>query len=433
VDPAADNKPVDLLPELEWRGLLYQVTDHEALSRLLSTEAVTVYAGFDPSQPSLQVGNLLQLCTLRRFQEAGHRPVVLAGGGTGMIGDPGGKTAERTLLGRDELLANLAAVRGQLERFVDLSRGRGLLVDNGVWLGELRLLDFLRDVGKHFTVNQMVAKESVKARFEGRDQGISFTEFTYMLLQAYDFLHLYDTYGCRLQFGGSDQWGNITMGVELIRKVREAQAFGLTSPLLLNADGTKLGKTERGTVWLDPQRTPPYQLYQFFVRADDDSVMSYVRYFTWLDHTKIRELDQATAANPERREAQRVLAKEVTALVHGERDAARAVRAAQALFDGDLAELDEALLRDVFADAPSYTASRADLDGEGVLIVELAAAGGLEASRSAARRSVDGKALHVNNVVVTDVERRVTRADLLHDRWVVLRRGRHNYLLVEFA
>jgi len=431
VDPAT---PVDVLPELEWRGLLYQVTDRDALARLLAAEPVTVYAGFDPSQPSLQVGNLLQLCTLRRFQEAGHRPIVLAGGGTGMIGDPGGKTAERALLTGEELQANLTAVRGQLERFVDLSGGRGLLVDNREWLGELRVLDFLRDVGKHFTVNQMVAKESVKSRFEGREQGISYTEFSYMLLQAYDFLYLRDAYGCRLQFGGSDQWGNITMGVELIRKLRDVQAFGLTSPLVLNADGTKLGKTETGTVWLDPDRTSPYQLYQFFVRTDDAMVTSYLRYFTWLDHDRIRELDQATVDHPERREAQQVLAKEVTALVHGDRDAGAAVRAARVLFgDGELAELDEGLFRDVFGDAPSATRPRADLDGAGLPVVELATDGGLEPSRSAARRDIRGGALHLNATMVTDEDHRVTRADLFHDRWVVLRRGKHSYLVVEFA
>ena len=431
MDPAT---PVDVLPELEWRGLLYQVTDRDALARLLAAEPVTVYAGFDPSQPSLQVGNLLQLCTLRRFQEAGHRPIVLAGGGTGMIGDPGGKTAERALLTGEELQANLTAVRGQLVRFVDLSGGRGLLVDNREWLGELRVLDFLRDVGKHFTVNQMVAKESVKSRFEGREQGISYTEFSYMLLQAYDFLYLRDAYGCRLQFGGSDQWGNITMGVELIRKLRDVQAFGLTSPLVLNADGTKLGKTETGTVWLDPDRTSPYQLYQFFVRTDDAMVTSYLRYFTWLDHDRIRELDQATVDHPERREAQQVLAKEVTALVHGDRDAGAAVRAARVLFgDGELAELDEGLFRDVFGDAPSATRPRADLDGAGLPVVELATDGGLEPSRSAARRDIRGGALHLNATMVTDEDHRVTRADLFHDRWVVLRRGKHSYLVVEFA
>jgi tyrosyl-tRNA synthetase len=429
VDPAAS---VDLLPELEWRGLLHQVTDRDGVSKALEAGPVTVYAGFDPSQPSLQVGNLLQLCTLRRFQEAGHRPIVLAGGGTGLIGDPGGKTSERPLLTREELQANLAAVRGQLERFVDLSGGRGLLVDNGEWLGSLGLLDFLRDVGKQFTVNHMVAKESVKSRFEGRDQGISYTEFSYMLLQAYDFLHLFDVHGCRLQFGGSDQWGNITAGVELIRRTRGAQAFGLTTPLVVDADGRKLGKTEEGTVWLDPERTSPYQLYQYFVRTDDASVMSFVRYFTWLDHAQIRELDQATAAYPERRDAQRVLAKEVTALVHGEADAVRAVRAARALFDDRLDALDEDLFRDVFADAPSHTAGRAELEGDGVLLVDLAATGGLETSKSAARRSVEQRSLYVNNVPVSGGEPRVTRADLLHDRWVVLRKGRHRYLVVEF-
>ena len=424
--------PVDLLPELEWRGLLYQVTDREGLSRVLASEPVTVYAGFDPTQPSLQVGNLLQLCTLRRFQEAGHRPIELAGGATGMIGDPGGKTEERALLGMDEIKANLAGVRRQLERFIDFSDRQALLLDNADWLGEQRLLDFLRDTGKHFTVNQMVAKESVRSRFESRDQGISYTEFSYMLLQAYDFLHLFDSYGCRLQLGGSDQWGNITMGVDLIRKARNAQAFGLTTPLVLNADGTKLGKTEGGTVWLDPARTSPYQLYQFFVRTDDSLVTTYLRYFTWLDHDGIRDLDRLTTDYPERREAPRVLAKEVTSLVHGDADAARAVRATRALFDGQLDELDETLFRDVFADAPSHTAPRSQLDGEGVSVVDLAQESGLESSKSAARRRVEARALYVNNVAVDDVDRRVTRADLLHDRWVVLRRGKHQYLVVEF-
>jgi tyrosyl-tRNA synthetase len=429
VDPGPH---VDFLPELEWRGLLYQVTDREGLSRLLASEAVTGYAGFDPTQPSLQVGNLLQLCTLRRFQEAGHRPIVLAGGATGMIGDPGGKTEERALLSAEEVKANVAGVRRQLERFIDFSGGRGLLVDNSEWLGPVRLLDFLRDIGKHFTVNQMVAKESVRSRFESRDQGISYTEFSYMLLQANDFLHLFDAHGCRLQFGGSDQWGNITMGVELIRKVRSAQAFGLTTPLVLNPDGTKLGKTEGATVWLDPARTSPYQLYQFFVRTDDSLVTTYLRYFTWLDHDRIRDLDRLTVDYPERREAQHVLAKEVTSLVHGDGDAARAVRATRALFDGKLEDLDEALFREVFADAPSYTAARSRLDGDGVSVIDLAHESGLESSKSAARRSVEGGALSVDNVPVEGVDQRVTRSDLLHDRWVVLRKGKHRYLVVEF-
>jgi tyrosyl-tRNA synthetase len=430
VDPAA---PVDVVPELEWRGLLYQVTDRDGLSRLLASEPLTVYAGFDPSQPSLQLGNLLQLCTLRRFQDAGHRPIVVAGGATGMIGDPGGKTEERVLLSASEVAANLEGVRGQLGRFLEFAGGRALLVDNATWLGEVRLLDFLRDIGKHFTVNQMVAKESVRSRVESREQGVSYTEFSYMLLQAYDFLHLFDTYGCRLQVGGSDQWGNITMGVDLIRRVRNAHAFGLTTPLVLNADGTKLGKTESGTVWLDPARTSPYQLYQYFVRTDDRMVTTYLRYFTWLDRERIRDLDRLTTDYPERREAQRALAKEVTALVHGDADAARAVRATKALFDGELEALDERLFREVFADAPSFVAGRERLDGEGPALVDLAHEGGLAPSKSAARRSVQAGGLYVNNAPVDDVERRITRADLLHDRWVVLRKGKHQYLVVEFG
>jgi tyrosyl-tRNA synthetase len=429
VDPRA---PVDLLPELEWRGLLYQVTDREGLSRLLASEPVTVYAGFDPTQPSLQVGNLLQLCTLRRFQHAGHRPIALMGGATGMIGDPGGKTEERALLSTDEIAANVAAVRRQLEPFLDLSDGRALLVDNAEWLARVGMLEFLREVGKHFTVNQMVAKESVRSRFESRDQGISYTEFSYMLLQAYDFLHLFDAYGCRVQLGGSDQWGNITMGVDLIRKLRDATAFGLTTPLVLNADGSKLGKTEAGTVWLDPARTSPYQLYQYFVRTDDRLVTTYLRYFTWLDHDRVRDLDRLTVDYPERREAQHALAKEVTALVHGDRNAARALRATRALFEGQLDELEEGLFREVFADAPSHAAARGRLDDAGVHVVDLAQESGLEPSKSAARRRVQERGLYVNNSPVDDVERRVTGADLLHDRWVVLRKGKHQYLVVEF-
>ena len=287
-----------LSEDLAFRGLIHQVTDPDLLKRL-DAGGLTVYAGFDPSADSLGVGNMLQLCTLRRFQLAGHRPISLAGGGTGLIGDPGGKQDERALLTREVLDAYLEGIRPQLGQFLDLSDA--LLLDNSAWLGQLSTLDFLRDVGKHFTVNQMVGKESVKTRFERPDQGISYTEFSYMLLQAYDFLRLHLDHGCDLQIGGSDQWGNITLGVELVRKACGDEVWGLTTPLVLKADGTKLGKSESGNVWLSAARTSPFALYQFFLNSADAMVGAYLRFYTFLSHEEIRALDAETAAHPERR------------------------------------------------------------------------------------------------------------------------------------
>ena len=300
---------------------------------------------------------MLQLCNLRRLQQAGHRPIAVAGGGTGFIGDPGGRSEERNLLSPEQLRANLEGIRPQLERFLDFSRTRHAARSwSTTPTGSCRmtLFDFLRDVGKHFTVNQMVAKDSVRSRLERAEAGISYTEFSYMLLQAVDFLHLFDTYDCRLQLGGSDQWGNITAGIELIRKVRHQAAFGLTTPLVLKADGTKFGKTETGTVWLDAGRTSPYQLYQFFLRTEDAVVGNYLRYFTFLPNDEILELDRRTAEHPERRDAQRTLAREVVTLVHGSRSDGRAEHAAAALFGEEVAGLDEATILDVFADAPVH-------------------------------------------------------------------------------
>ncbi|HEV7886432.1 MAG TPA: tyrosine--tRNA ligase, partial [Acidimicrobiales bacterium] len=380
-----------LSEELQWRGLIHQVTDDHLLKLLDQPEPLTAYIGFDPTADSLHVGNLLQLCNLRRLQEAGHRPIALAGGGTGMIGDPGGKSEERNLLTAEQLQHNLHAIRGQLERFIDLGDSKALLLDNGTWLWDLRLLDFLRDIGKHFTVNQMVAKDSVKSRFEGREQGISYTEFSYMLLQAYDFLQLFDAHGCRLQLGGSDQWGNITMGVDLIRRLRSEAAYGLTSPLVLKADGTKFGKSEAGTVWLDPDKTSPYRFFQFFINSEDAVVGAYLRYFTWLPREEIEGLDRSTAEHPERREAQRALARAVTALVHGEEEARRAEAAAGALFTGDLAGLDERTLLEVFAEAPSV-----DVRREPVSLVDALVLAGLASSKSDGRRAVEQGAVAVN-------------------------------------
>jgi len=423
---------VSLAADLAFRGLVHQVTDDRVPARL-DGPPLTAYIGFDPTADSLHVGHLVQLCNLRRLQLAGHRPIALAGGGTGMIGDPGGKSEERQLLSADELAHNLRAVRGQLERFLDFSTASNaaLLLDNGEWLGSVGLLEFLRDVGKHFTVNQMVAKESVRARLERPEQGISFTEFSYMLLQAYDFLHLFDEHGCTLQLGASDQWGNITMGIELVRKVRRAEVFGLTTPLVLKADGTKFGKTESGTVWLDPARTSPFRLYQFFLRAEDADVGAYLRYFTFLDHETIRSLDEATAERPERREAQRALARDVTALLHGEAEAARAEQASVALYSEEIATLGERTLLEVCDEAPSSALARSVLEG-GYPLVDALAASGLVASKNQARAAISGGGAYVNNRRVDDVDARLGADDLLFGKYALLRRGRRDYHLVRF-
>jgi tyrosyl-tRNA synthetase len=412
--------------ELRWRGLVHQMTDPDTLSKALDHDSLTVYCGFDPSADSLHLGNLLQLCNLRRLQEGGHRPIFLAGGGTGMIGDPGGKTEERTLLTRDRLEANLAGIRPQLERFVDLGAGGGRLLDNGDWLWSLSLLEFLRDIGKHFTVNQMIAKESVRARLEEREHGISYTEFSYMLLQSYDYLHLHDEYGCTLQIGGSDQWGNITMGVDLIRKLRGAQAFGLTSPLILRADGTKFGKTESGVnLWLDRTRTSPYQMYQFLLTTDDAVVGTYLRAFTWLSRERIEELDELTSAHPEQRAAARELAWQVTALVHGDDDARRAEEASRVLFSPEIATLDLDTLTDVVADAPRTAIGPGRLEGEGASLVEVLVETQLCSSKKDAHTQIKQGAIAINNQRVSrdDAGRRLTTTDLLHGRLALLSRG----------
>ena len=416
--------------DLQWRGLIAQVTDDD-LGEVLDREQLTFYVGFDPTAPSLHVGNLLQLCNLRRLQQAGHTPIALAGGGTGMIGDPGGKSEERNLLTAAELEANLAGIRDQIARFVDFDAG-ARMVDNGEWLWAVGYLEFLRDVGKHFTVNQMVARESVKARLERPDVGISYTEFSYMLLQSYDYLQLFDRYGCRLQFGGSDQWGNIVSGVELVRRVRGERVYAFTSPLVLNSDGSKMGKTAGGTtVWLDRGQTSPYQLWQFLFSTEDALVGERLRYFTWLPRDEIEEFDTATADHPERREAQRALANEVTALVHGDKEAYAAERAAGVLFSEDIASLEEPLLLDVLADAPASTLPRTALDQQGYDLVEALVASELVKSKSEARKALEQGGVYVNNRRVGAEDR--LRADaLLHGRFALLRRGKKAQHLLRF-
>jgi tyrosyl-tRNA synthetase len=424
--------PDDLSSDLRWRGLVHQATD-EGLWARMAAERFTLYHGMDATADSLHVGSLLGVLVLRRLQQWGHTPLVLVGGGTSMIGDPGGRRTERLLQSREQVEANTAGIRRQLESLLDFGSGAGgaTLIDNYDWLSPLPVIDFLRDVGKHFTVNTMLAKEAVRARLEDPDQGISYTEFSYMLLQAYDYLHLFDASGCRLQVGGSDQWGNITAGIDLIRRTRGEEAFGFTWPLMTKADGTKFGKSEAGNVWLDPERTSQYQFFQFWVNVDDGDAGRYLRLYTFLDQERIAELDAAVEANPAGRQAQRTLAREVTALVHGEAAATAAERASAALFGGDLRELSAAELQDVFADAPSSRLPRSQLEVEGVGLVDLLAQAGLVPSKSAARQAITQGGVSVNGVREDDVDRRVGPADLLAGRFLVLRRGKRNYHLVD--
>jgi tyrosyl-tRNA synthetase len=420
-----------LWEDLTWRGLVHQTTS-PALAEKLDTDFLTAYIGFDPTADSLHIGSLLQLTTMRRLQLAGHRVIGLIGGGTGLIGDPSGRDSERVLLDDGTLERNSAAIRDQVERFFDgPSDGLGSVVlrNNKDWLRELRVTDFLRDIGKLFSVNEMIRKESVKARLEGREQGISYTEFSYMLLQSYDFLHLYDTEGCNLQLGGSDQWGNITEGIELIRRLRGDVAYGLTSPLVTLPSGAKIGKSDAGgQIWLDPKKTSPYAFYQSWYRADDALVGVYLRFFTFLGQDDIVELDHATETRPEAREAQRALADQLTTLVHGEDETRGAKRAAAALFSEEIASLDERLLLDALSEAP--TANVHD-DGSGLLVRDALVAAGLAKSQSEARRTLDQGGAYVNNVRVEGgADAVIAQEQLLHGRYAVLRRGKRDHALL---
>jgi tyrosyl-tRNA synthetase len=421
----------DVWEDLQWRGLIHQVTD-PALGKLLDDDFLTVYYGIDPTGPSMHPGHLIGVLTLRRLQLAGHQVVPLIGSGTGLVGDPSGRDEERQLLSEADLEANVVAIRRQVESLLEtdkpVSKLAPIVTDNGQWLKKLTLTEFLRDVGKHFSVNEMIRKESVRSRLEAREQGISYTEFTYMLLQAYDYLHLFDEHHCRLQIGGSDQWGNITEGIDLIRRLRGETAYGLTWPLLTTDHGVKMGKTEiRTQVWLDPKRTSPYQFFQYWVRSDDADVGLRLRWFTFLERERIDELDQATAEHPERRDAQRALAREVTALVHGVAEADRAQRAAEVLFTEAIAELDEQTLLDVFSDAPSTETNRGD-----IALVDALVDSGLSKSKGDARKTIGQGGAYVNNRRVDDVDYALTTRDLLHDRYVVLRKGKRDYHLLRF-
>lgn len=426
---------MQLFAELEARGIVKQVTD-PALAKTLEQGPMTLYCGFDPTSDSLHVGSLLPLMTLRRFQKAGHKVIGVVGGATGMIGDPSGKSQERSLLNEETLQKNVAGIRGVISKFLDFSGSNpAKLGNNADWFKEVSYIDFLRDIGKHFTVNHMVAKESVRARLEDREHGISYTEFSYMLLQAYDFYVLSEKEGCRLQIGGSDQWGNITAGTDLIRRMRAArgeenlEAFGMTHPLVTKADGTKFGKSESGTIWLDPARTSPYEFYQFFIQTADADVITYLKYFTFLSLEEIARLEEQTRSAPEKREAQQTLAREMTQLVHGEAELKRAEGATQALFGSAIKELDEKTLLDVMKGAPSTQKSMPEA---GVALIDLLVETNLCQSKGAARKDVTAGGIYINNERTNDAALMITQKDLIAGGYVVLRKGKKTYHLLAF-
>ncbi len=420
-----------IIEELKWRGLVADCTDQEALTRRLASGSASLYCGFDPTGDSLHVGNLVGQLMLRRFQLHGHCPIALAGGATGMIGDPSGKSAERNLLSREQLDQNLASIKGQLSRILDFDSkvNPARMVDNASWTAGIPYLDFLRDIGKYFSVNMMVAKDSVKSRMEG-ENGISYTEFSYMLLQAYDFLQLHLEHGCALQLGGSDQWGNITAGTDLIRKKLGLSAWGLTFPLITKADGSKFGKTENGAVWLDARKTSPYRFYQFFINTEDVMVPAYLRKFTLLAPEEIGELEARHSANPAAREAHKALAREVTTLVHGRSACDDAIRASEIMFGGGLEGITEELFGDVAGEIPTKPVERSKVEGPGTAIVDLLVHSGLCPSRGQARKDVEGGGIYLNNVRVAEAGRVVATADLLFGKYLLLRKGKRTYTLL---
>lgn len=419
-----------VLDELAWRGLLQDAT--EGAREHFAEAPRTAYIGFDPTARSLHVGNLLTIMGLVHWQRAGHTPIALVGGGTGLIGDPSGKAEERQLLTKEEAAANAEGVRAQLELFLDFGAADNPAVmrNNLDWLGEIPMVDFLRHVGKHFSVNQMLAKESVKRRIADEESGISFTEFSYALLQSYDFVELYRREGCTVQMGGSDQWGNITSGIDLVRRMEGVQAHGVVFPLVTNASGAKFGKTESGNVWLDPELTSPFRFYQFWINVEDADAVRYLKYFTLLGEDEIEELGGAVDSEPWKREAQKALAEDVTRRVHGEDGLARARRATEALFGGDVTGLGADEVQDIFSDVPSSEIPGEALDGEGTPLVDVLTATGVASSKGDARRSIEGGGVYVNNVRAEDVDQVVRSGDAIEGAFIVLRKGKKSYHLV---
>jgi tyrosyl-tRNA synthetase len=420
---------MNILQDLEFRGLLHQITDREGLEKKLSSERVVLYCGFDPTADSLHIGSLLPILTLKRFQLAGHLPLALVGGGTGLIGDPSGKASERTLNSADIVDAWSQSIKNQLSRFLDFSiesENPAALVNNYDWIHSLNVIEFLRDVGKNFTVNYMLAKESVEARI---GKGISFTEFSYMILQSYDFMKLNETRNCSLQIGGSDQWGNITAGLELIGRTSGNKAYGLTLPLVTKSDGQKFGKTEGGAVWLDADKTSPYQFYQFWVNTDDNDVVRFLKYFTFLSKEEIERLENEVKTQPEKREAQRVLAKEVTKLVHGDEAVESSINISHALFSGNVQELSLQEIEEAFKDVPSTTVS----ESEDIGLIDLLVHTGVASSKRQARQDVESGAIYINGERTVELDKKLSELGRIGGSYIVVRRGKKKYYLIKIS
>lgn len=415
-----------LIDDLTWRGLIYQQTDESGIETLLNKEQVTLYCGADPTADSLHIGHLLPFLTLRRFQEHGHRPLVLIGGGTGMIGDPSGKSEERTLQTEEQVELNVAGISKQMHKIFEFDTEQGAkLVNNKDWLGQISLIDFLRDYGKHVGVNYMLGKDSIQTRLE---HGISYTEFTYTILQAIDFGHLNRTYNCKVQVGGSDQWGNITSGIELMRRMYgQTEAYGLTIPLVVKSDGKKFGKTEGGAVWLDPEKTSPYEFYQFWINTTDDDVIKFLKYFTFLTQEEIEKLEQSLAEAPHLREAQKALAENVTRFIHGQDALNDAIRISQALFSGDLQSLSAKELKEGFKDVPQVTLSNTTTN-----IVDAIVEAGISSSKRQAREDVNNGAIYINGIRQQDTAYELTAVDKIENEFTIIRRGKKKYFMVNY-
>ncbi|AMY04540.1 tyrosine--tRNA ligase [Staphylococcus condimenti] len=416
----------ELLKDLEWRGLIYQQTDAEGLENILNKEQVTLYCGVDPTADSMHIGHLLPLLTLRRFQDHGHKPIVLIGGGTGMIGDPSGKTDERVLQTEEQVEHNVRGIGKQMDKIFDFSGEEAAqLVNNRDWLGKISLIDFLRDYGKHVGVNYMLGKDSVQSRLEN---GISYTEFTYMILQAIDFGHLNREYNCKVQIGGSDQWGNITSGIELMRRMYgQTEAYGITIPLVTKADGKKFGKSESGTIWLDAEKTSPYELYQFWINTSDADVIKFLKYFTFLDKEEIERLEQSKEEAPHLREGQKALAENVVRFIHGEDALNDAIRISEALFSGDLKALSSDELRQGFKDVP-----QAEVNNDTTNIVDFIVEAGISSSKRQAREDVSNGAIYINGEREQDLKYEISEADKIDNEFTIVRRGKKKYFMVKY-
>ncbi|EGW37335.1 tyrosine--tRNA ligase [Desulfosporosinus sp. OT] len=421
---------MDIFKDLQERGLVYQHTDELALRKRLEAGPLTLYCGFDPTADSLHIGSLLPILVLKRFQLAGHKPIALVGGGTGLIGDPSGKASERVLSPKEVVDQWAHKIKRQLEQFLDFETevNPAIVANNYEWLGSLQVIEFLRDIGKNFPLGTMLAKDSVEARMS---KGISYTEFSYMILQSYDYLKLNEVYGCEMQVGGSDQWGNITVGIDLIRRMSVDQVkeiHGLTMPLVTKSDGVKFGKTESGTVWLDAEKTSPYKFYQFWMNTDDRDVIKFLKYFTFLSMEEINELAEGVEKEPEKRRAQRVLATEVTKLVHGQDALKRAEKISGALFGGGLRNLSAAEIEEGFSDVPSAT-----IENPKIGLIDLLVQGGVVSSKRQAREAIVSGAIYINDVRHTDVETTVPQLERLDGKYLVIRRGKKNYYLIKFS